>query len=129
MALGVNGEELTTKNRLVLRRPRLAGEYNRSAWLKAEEVADIVNAILLAKADGGSQDHLYQPDKPHPYGGEVWDQERVKSELRQKGIAPFNRIDNASVNGVDWGVGKTTSISFSGDGGSVSFSGDEFKII
>ena len=103
------------------------GEYNRSAWLKAEEVADIVNAILLAKADSGSQDHLYQPDKSHPYGGEVWDQERVKSELRQKGITPFNRIDNASVNGVDWGVGKTTSISFSGDGGSVSFSGDEFK--
>lgn len=103
------------------------GEYNRSAWLKAEEVADIVNAILLAKADSGSQDHLYQPDKPHPYGGEVWDQERVKQELRQRGITPFNRIDNASVNGVDWGVGKTTSISFSGDGGSVSFSGDEFK--
>ena len=102
-------------------------QYNKSAWLKAEEVADIVNAILLAKADSGSQDHLYQPDKPHPYGGEVWDQERVKSELRQKGITPFNRIDNASVNGVDWGVGKTTSISFSGDGGSVSFSGDEFK--
>ena len=25
---------------------------------------------------------LYQPDKPHPYGAELWDQDRVKSELK-----------------------------------------------
>jgi len=102
-------------------------EYNKSAWLKAEEVADIVNALLLAKKDSNTQDHLYQPDKPHPYGGEIWNQEKVKQELRQRGTTPFNGIDSASVSGVDWGLGKTTSISFSGDGGSVTFDANEFR--
>ena len=102
-------------------------EYNKSAWLKTEEVADIVNVLLLAKADSGTQDHLYQPDKSHPYGGEIWDEGRVKQELQQREITPFNRIDNVSASGVDWGLGKTTSINFSGDGGSVNFDANEFK--
>jgi len=83
--------------------------------------------LLLAKKDSNTQDHLYQPDKPHPYGGEIWNQEKVKQELRQRGTTPFNGIDSASVSGVDWGLGKTTSISFSGDGGSVTFDANEFK--
>jgi len=96
--------------------------YNKTAWLKSEEVADIVNTILLARADPSTSSHLYQVDA----GGDVWNEEKVKEELRKRGITPFNRINNVSL-GVDFSYGKTTSVSFSGDGGSVSFDGKEFK--
>lgn len=100
--------------------------YNKTAWLKSDEVADIVNAILLARADSGTKDHLYQPDKPHPYGGDVWNEDRVKSELRSKNITPYNSVSNISVS-TDFGAGKTTSVNISGDAGSQSFDASEFK--
>ena len=100
--------------------------YNKTAWLKSNEVADIVNVILLARADSSTGDHLYQTDKPHPYGGEVWNEERVKQELRSRSITPFNNVYDVSVS-ADFNSGKSTSISLSGDGRSESFSGDEFK--
>ena len=101
-------------------------EYNKSAWLRTEEVADIINVLLLVKRDSGTGDHLYQPDKPHPYGGEIWSQDRVKQELKGRGGNPFNRIDNISI---DWdkGSGQTTRINISGDAGSRDFDGSEFK--
>ena len=102
-------------------------EYNKSAWLKPEEVADIVNAIMLARADSSTQDHLYQPDKPHPYGGEVWDQGKVKQELRNKGITPFDNISSVSVGSWDTGLGRTNTVSVSGNAGSENFNGSEFK--
>lgn len=101
-------------------------EYDKSAWLKAEEVADIVNALMLVKADSSTADHLYQTDKSHPYGGEVWDQSKVKQELKNRGITPFNSVANISVS-ADFNAGKTTDVSISGDAGNRSFSGSEFK--
>jgi len=101
-------------------------QYNKTAWLKQEEVADIVNVILLAQTDSSTKEKLYQVDKPHPYGGEVWNEDRVKSELRNRGITPFNTISSVSV-GADFGAGRTTSINVSGDQGSKGFSGSEFK--
>ncbi len=102
-------------------------EYNKTAWLKPEELADIVNVILLARyLSADDKEHLYQIDKPNPAGKETWGIERVKEELKKRGEKVFNRIDNGSVS-VDFGYGKTTGISFSGDGGSVSFDGSEFK--
>ena len=92
-----------------------------------DKVADIVNVILLARADSSAQDHLYQTDKPHPYGGEVWDEGRVKQELSGKGITPFNSVSSASVSDWDKALGRINNISISGDGGSQSFSGSEFK--
>jgi len=101
-------------------------EYGKSAWLKPGELADIVNVLLLAKADSSTTDKLYQTDKPHPYGGENWNEERVRQELRNRGIIPFNSVSSVSV-GADFGLGRTSSVSIYGDGGSVSFSGEEFK--
>jgi SpoIID/LytB domain protein len=98
-------------------------QYGKSAWLKGEEVADIVNVILLARADGSTKDHLYQTDKPHPYGGEVWDEARVRQELSNRGGSPLSNVSNISISGVDWGTGITTNITIEGR----SFSGDEFK--
>jgi len=101
-------------------------EYQKSAWLKQEEVADIVNVLLLAKKDMGIQQHLAQVGKPNPDGVETWDMEKVKQELRSRGIAPYNNISNLSV---DWdkALGRVNTLHISGDAGDVNFAGTEFK--
>ncbi len=101
-------------------------QYSNTAWLQSSEVADIANVILLARADSGTGEHLYQTDKPHPYGGEIWNEDRVRQELRNRGISPYNSASDVSV-GVDFGGGTTTGVTVSGDAGSNSFGGDEFK--
>lgn len=99
---------------------------NNTAWLRKEEIADIVNIILLAQQDSSTKEKLYQTDKSHPYGGDVWNEERVRSELRTRGITPFNNISDVSIE-ADFGSGKTTSVNVSGDAGSRGFIGSEFK--
>jgi len=98
-------------------------EYNKTAWLKPQELADIVNAILLARKDSSTREHLYQPDQPNPIGKETWDANRVRQEL---GGSAYNNIENVSVS-ADFGSGRTTSINVSGDGKNDSFSMSEFK--
>lgn len=101
-------------------------EYGKSAWLKSEEVADIANVVLLARKDGGTKEHLYQPDKP-PSGSDTWDRDRVKAELKSRGGTPFSSVSSVTASGVDWGIGRTTGITITGDAGSVTFEGSEFK--
>lgn len=101
-------------------------EFNKSAWLKPDELADIINILLLAKADSSTQNHLSQLDKPNPDGTDTWDKEKVKSELRSRGKNPYSRINSISV-GADFVIGKTNSVSVSGDAGSDSFDGQEFR--
>ncbi len=102
-------------------------EYGKSAWLKSEEVADIANVILLARKDSGTKEHLYQPDKPNPAGTDTWDRDRVKQELKNRGGTPFSSVSSVTVSGVDWGLGRTTGITISGDAGTMTFEGVEFK--
>ncbi len=71
-------------------------QYNKTAWLKTEELADIVNTILLAKVDSSVREHLYQPDNP-PSGTDNWGPDRVKQELRNRGQKTFSSINNGSV--------------------------------
>jgi len=101
-------------------------EFSKTAWLKASEVADIVNAIQLAKRDSSIQEHLYQSDRPNPAGTDTWDAEKVKSELRTRGGNPYNSVSDVSV-GVDFGAGRVNTVSVSGDAGNTSFDGGEFK--
>ncbi len=101
-------------------------EYGKSAWLKSEEVADITNVILLAKKDSGTREYLYQPDKPNPGGKETWSKDKVKEELRSRGVTPYTSVSGVSIS-ADFGVGKTNQVTVSGDGGSSSFDGSEFK--
>lgn len=102
------------------------GEYNKTAWLKPQELADVANIILLVKADSSTRDHLYQPDKPNPAGTDTWDFEKVKSELRSRGINAFSSISDVTVS-ADFGSGRSSSVNINGDGGSTSFSAGEFK--
>jgi len=103
-------------------------QYNKTAWLKTDELADIVNIILLAKrlTEIKDKEHLYQTDKPNPAGTDTWDQEKVKSELRSRGVTPFNNVNDVSIS-ADFSAGRTTTVSLSGDGGNVSFDCREFK--
>ncbi|OGH05940.1 MAG: hypothetical protein A2171_02725 [Candidatus Levybacteria bacterium RBG_13_35_9] len=101
-------------------------QYNKTAWLKREEVADIANIILLAKADSSTIEHLYQTDKSNPAGTENWNEDKVKQELRNRNITPYNNVSQVSVN-ADFGSGRTTSVNISGDAGSTSINGSEFK--
>lgn len=101
-------------------------QYSGTAWLKSNELADIVNVILLAKADSSTQNHLAQLDKPNPDGTDTWDASRVQQELKNRNIVPFTSISGANASG-DFGSGNTTTITFSGDAGNQSFSGNDFK--
>ena len=89
-------------------------------------MADIVNVILLTKRDSGVSSNLYQVDKPNPEGKETWDASRVRQELRNRGGTPFNSISDISVS-PDFTSGMVSTITISGDGGSQSFNGSEFK--
>ncbi|MDP1722415.1 MAG: SpoIID/LytB domain-containing protein [Candidatus Gottesmanbacteria bacterium] len=102
-------------------------EYAKSAWLKEEEVADVVNVILLARKDGGTKEHLYQPDKPNPAGTDSWNRDKVRQELSSRGVTPFTSVSDIRVSGVNWGEGRVTQVMVSGNGGSASFDGPEFK--
>ena len=103
-------------------------EYNKSAWLKADEVADIVNTLLLVKEDSSTGEHLYQTDKPNPAGTDNWDSGKVKQELQKRNITPYNSVSSISVT-PDFGSGVTTRVHISGDGQSIpdGFDGNEFK--
>lgn len=101
--------------------------YNKTAWLKSEEIADIANIILLARADSSTKDHFYQTDRPHPYGGEVWSADRVQSELKSRNITPFTSASDVSASDVDFSGGRTNRVTISGNGKTESFSGSEFK--
>lgn len=103
-----------------------SGEYNGTAWLKPDELADIANVILLAKQDNSAQSHLCQTDKPpnSDYGcSDTWSADTVRSKL---GSSAYSTVDGVSL-GFDFGSGKTTSVTISGNGHSNTFSGDEFK--
>jgi SpoIID/LytB domain protein len=102
---------------------------NNTAWLNSSEVADIVNVLMLAQKDSGTVNHLYQTDKntnPNPAGTDTWSADRVKQELQNRGVTPYNNVSSVSVS-ADFGSGKITNVSVSGDGGNNSFSGNDFK--
>lgn len=101
-------------------------QYGGTAWLKSDEMADIVNVILLAQRDSSTKEHLYQTDKSNLAGTDTWDASRVKSELSSRGGSPYSSISSMNVS-VDWGSGNTTSVSVNGDAGTQSISGSFFK--
>ncbi len=98
-------------------------QYNKTAWLTSEELADIVNTLLLVQADSSTADHLYQTDKSYP---DNWDEAKVKQELKNRNITPYNSVSGVSIS-ADFSSGRTTSVNISGDGPSRSFNGGDFK--
>lgn len=101
-------------------------QYNKTAWLKPDELSDIVNVILLGKADSSTQTHLSQPDKSNPDGTDTWDAGKVRQELQNRGVKPFSVISSVNVSW-DTGGGRTNSVNVSGNGGSTSINAGDFK--
>ena len=101
-------------------------QYGGTAWLKPEEVGDIVNVLLLAKRDGSTQVHLVQPDRSNPDGVDTWDAARVRSELSSRGGTPYNSVSDVSIS-FNNGTGQVTGVTVSGDGGANTFDGNDFK--
>lgn len=97
--------------------------YGGTAWLKPEEMADIVNVIILASQDSSAQSHLVQTDKPNPDGTDTWDAATVRSKL---GSQAFNAISGISVS-ADFSVGRVTAVTVTGDAGTKTFDGNTFK--
>jgi len=102
------------------------GEYNKTAWLRPNEVADIVNVILLARNSDVDKNHLFQTDKSNPAGVDTWDMDKVKSELKNHGTTPLNSVNDINVN-ADFGFGRANSVHVSGDSASYDVSAGEFK--
>lgn len=80
------------------------GEYNNTAWLKEEEVVDIVNAYLLWDKDNNNIVHLSQTDKGAP---DTWSAEQVKQEL---GSSAINSISSIEVLWDGSGISKTIKV-------------------
>jgi len=80
------------------------GEYNNTAWLKMEEVVDIVNAYLLWEKDNNNIIHLSQTDKPT---GDTWSAEQVRQEL---GGSAVNSISSIEVLWDGSGISKTIRV-------------------
>lgn len=97
--------------------------YGGTAWLKPEEIADIVNVMVLASQDSSAQPHLVQTDKPNPDGTDTWDAGTVRSKL---GGSAFTTISTISIN-ADFGSGRVSSVTVSGDAGTKTFDGNTFK--
>ena len=97
--------------------------YGGTAWLKSDEIADIVNVLMLSQKDSSTQKHLSQIDKPNPDGVDTWDAAKVRQEL---GSQAYGNISSISIN-ADFGSGRTTTVNVSGDGKNNSFSGSDFK--
>lgn len=100
-------------------------EDNGTAWLQSSDVADIANTILLSQADSSTTQYLSQVDKSIPG---TWNASQVQQELKSHNITPYTSVSNVTVS-ADFGTGNTTTVTVTGDGGTQSFSGSEFKTL
>lgn len=79
-------------------------EYNSTAWLKTEEVEDIVNAYILWEKDNSTISHLSQTDKG---SSETWAADKVKQEIINRGGSPIGAISSISVDWDSGGISRT----------------------
>jgi SpoIID/LytB domain protein len=91
-------------------------QNNNTAWLRQEEMLDIINAFFLYKKDNSALLHLSQADGGVP---DTWSQDKVRQEL-QKYESPASSVDI----GVSWdGSGISRTVNINGR----SFDAQEFK--
>jgi len=83
-------------------------ENNNTAWLKENEVVDIVNAYILWELDNSMISHLSQTDKP---SGDTWSESKVVEEINKKGGSAISSISSISVGWDGSGISRTISVS------------------
>jgi len=96
-----------------------------SPWLRVEELADIINALLLYQADHGTSSHLSQTDKPNE---DTWSPSQVRQELQDRGGTPINTVSGVPTPTYS-NLGFTQTVFFDTDRGRLSFLGEEFRAI
>lgn len=79
-------------------------QNNNTAWLKPEEVADIVNAYLLYSKDKNTTIHLGRTDAS---ASDTWNESKIKEELRSRGESPLDSVGNIEVVWDNSGISQT----------------------
>ncbi len=96
-------------------------------WLTQEEMADILNAIVVYRSGNGAE-HILPVDYTSCFGkgGEPWSKEQMKNEANSRGGA-FNYV--SSVSTTYSSGGQTAKVIFSTNRGSFEVSGEEFYTV
>jgi len=104
-------------------------EYGKSAWLKPEEVADIANVIFLIRRDSSiDRTVLCGEAAINKKCHDTWSADKVKEELKKRGGQIFDYVSEVTMNGFDFGLGRTNGIRLRDRSGrEESFDGEEFK--
>lgn len=94
-------------------------------WLTNDEFADIINALIVYKADNGTQGHLSQIDSSC-FGEAIpdtWSREQLRAEANNRGGA-VSAISSVDITYSNSGV--TSEVAVGTNRGKMTFSGDEF---
>ena len=101
----------------------------RNPWLSQLEMADIINAYQVWKANGGSDSRIVPiPDPCHPTAKQIrlgynpYSFEELKN-LASKQVSSVNSVAVSNSNG------STNSVVFSTNAGMISMTGNEFKTV
>jgi len=96
-------------------------------WLNQEEMADILNAVLVYRSGQGAE-HILPVDYVSCFGssGDPWSMEQMKNEANSRG-GSFSSISSVNVSYAT--DGKTAKVVFSTNRGSFEVSGEEFKTV
>jgi len=93
-------------------------QYNSTAWLKEEEVVDIVNSYILWNLDNSTITHLSQTDQPT---GDTWSADKVRQEIQNRGSSPISSVGSISTAWDGSGISKTITV------GGRGFDAQKFK--
>jgi len=96
-------------------------------WLNQEEMADILNAILVYRSGQGA-DHILPVDYNRCFGksGDPWSMDKMRQEAEKYGGA-INSINRVSV--IYGSDGRTNKLVFGTNRGDFEVSGEEFKTV
>ncbi|MBI4039497.1 SpoIID/LytB domain-containing protein [Candidatus Daviesbacteria bacterium] len=94
-------------------------------WLTSNEMADILNAIVIYKKDNGTITHLSQTDAAN---ADTWSYDRLKQELKNRGEVPVDSISGLGQTQYSTS-GYTTTVSFITNVGVKIFSAEDFRFI
>ena len=82
-------------------------QYNNTAWLREEEVVDIVNTYILWELRKDTFAYLSQTDKGIPG---TWDAEKVRQEIGNEGGTPISSINSISVGWDGSGISRSITV-------------------
>ncbi|OGC47810.1 hypothetical protein A2886_00280 [candidate division WWE3 bacterium RIFCSPHIGHO2_01_FULL_42_13] len=95
-------------------------------WLDEEEMADILNSwVVWSKGSGDERDHI-SPVTTSCWGGDPYSNDEMKDKADDHGDS-YSSVNSVSV---DIGNnGRTATVHFGTDNGSVNISGEDFKTV